>query len=229
MGVLTIQSGPGTFTLSRDVRLGIIAAKLKCHAEDLQTALFAPAPDIGIQIPEWNPRTLDRMEAGDVAGFDVTLSYEGHPEPDKAEGESFEIEGATADDPIESHWNYEVLLKNYKGTEDASSGRAKWPRTLTDANGQKGRNRMHGVESWPSPGLIWNHNFTKAKLPESLVQELGTVSTSIPGNPPPLSGGRNWLCIRVRGKNRGNIWQLQRSWQLSGPYGWVPEMFRFIN
>lgn len=229
MGALTRQAGQNSFKLSRDPRLGIIAATLLCHADDLQTALFAAPLDIGVPIPEWNPRVIEENEAGTDAGFHVTLSYEGHPAPDSADGESFEVEGATSDDPIESHWNYEVLLNNYKGKEDSQTGRAKWPRKLTDGNGQSARNKMHGVESWANPGMIWNHNYTKPRLPASLIRELGTISNSVPGNPPELSAGRQWLCLRIRGRERGNIWQIQQSWQLSGPYGAVPEMYQVIR
>ena len=224
MIALTPQAGPESLTASRDPRLGIIAVKLKCWAPDFATALLSPALDIGISIPEWNPRQITRREAGEAGGYDVVLSYEGQADPDK-EGESFEVEGSTSDDAIESHWNYEVLLKNYKGTEDPSTGRAKWPKELTDDAGAKGRNKMHGVESWRAPGLIWNHNWTARTLPSSIVDQLGTIALTLRGNPPGLSGGRNWLCVRVRAKFRGNVWQIQTSWELSGPYGWVEEMY----
>ena len=228
MTPLIREAGEGAFQSSRDPRLGIIAARLKCHAADYESALFSPALDIGIGIPEWNPRQITEDVAGSAAGYHVELSYEGHPEAEAAEGESFELEGTTADDPIETHWNFEVLLKNYQGSVDAGTGHAKWPRKLTDASGATGRNPMTGVESWAAPGLIWNHNFVEAKLPERLVRQLGTISETVPGNPPALSGNRSWACMRVRGRNRGNVWQCQMSWQLSGPHGFVPEMWRVV-
>jgi len=224
MPELKLVAGSDSLTATRDPRLGIVAAKAKCYAPDLGTALFAPPLDIGIAIPEWNPRAVNRIEAGDVAGYIVILSFEGHPEPDTADGESFELEGTTSDDPIESHWNYEALLKNYKGSED-SNGRAHWKRTLIDSGGVSGRNRMHGVDAWAAPGLIWNHNWVSKTLPGDIVSELGAI-TSPPGNPPSLSGNRNWLCIRCRARNRGNVWQVQQSFQLSGPGGFVPEMYK---
>lgn len=228
MTALVRQAGSGSFESSRDPRLGIIAAKLKCWAPDYASALLSPALDIDIAIPEWNPRAISEDPSGIQGGYHVTLSYEGHPEPDAAEGESFELEGSTSDEPIEGHWNLDLLLKNYKGRED-SAGKAAWPKDLSDESGAKGRNKMHGVEAWRVPAIIWNHNFTASKLPVGIVEQLGTIAQTLAGDPPPLSAGRNWLCVRVRAKQRGNIWQITTSWELSGPHGWVEEMYPWVK
>jgi hypothetical protein len=84
---------------------------------------------------------------------------------------------------------------------------------------------MFGVMDWSVPGLIWNRNWIAATLPGALIDELGTITTP-PGNPPQLSGDRNWLCVRVRAQQRGNVWRIQQSWQLSAPHGWIPEMYQ---
>ena len=231
VGSFTLQGGAGAFEISRDPRLGIVAAKLKVHAPDLLTALLAPAPDIGIAIPEWNPRTISQREAGSAAGYDVGISYEGHPFPDEADGEYFEMEGTTADEPIETHWNLDVLLANYPHRIDAATQKITWNPQMTDGSGQKGRSKMAGVESYPAPGLIWTRNWCAPSLPSSIIDDLGVIFNSLPGNPrklnnpPGLTGGRVWLCIRVRARQRGNLWQLAQSWQLSGPHGYVPEMY----
>lgn len=225
MSELTIQGGPNSFVLSRDPKLGVIGAKVLFHAPDLATALL-PAPNIGVNIPEWNPRAVTRRASGTREGYDVLISYEGHPEPEKAKEESFEVDGSTSENPIETHWNLEVLLKNYKGKFDANQ-RAKWPLNLTDESGMKRKNRMHGVESWPEPGLVWNHNFVSQTLPENLIKTLGVITRNPPGNPPQLDEDRDWMVARIRATQRGNIWQIQVSYALSGPGGSVPEMYHF--
>lgn len=220
---LEFQSGQNSLTVSSHPRLGIVTAIALCHAPDLVTALNAPAPDIGIAIPEWNPRQINRRPEGEQGGYDVIVSFEGHPDPDQG-GESFELEGSASEDAIESHWNYQVLLKNYNGKEDAN-GNAHWPLTLKDGNGNKARNKMHGVTSYYRPGLIWNRNFVSRVLPGSIVNDIGVLFSNVPGNPPSLSGDREWLCVRVRARNRGNVWEIQQSWELSGPYGVAPELY----
>ncbi len=226
---LILGGGEDAFTSSRDSRTGIVTALQKCWAPDYASALTSPAlgcPD-GITLPEWGTRKIAQDKAGRAAGYTVFVPYEGHPFPDDS-GEFFEWEGSTTEDPVETHWNYEVLLANYNGRED-SNGRGQWPKTLTDkSTGKSGRNKMHGVTSWPAPGAIWNHNWVTKTFPDSIVSTLGTITTTPPGNPPAMSGGRVWLLMRIRGRQRGNVWQMQTSYMLSGPNGYVPEMYQQV-
>jgi hypothetical protein len=233
MNALQLIATDPSITGSVDKRLGIVALKLACWAPTLAEALLAPVPTIEIGgLVEWQPRTFARNKAGDVGGYDVMVTLEGHPSPDDASEEYFEIEGSTHDDPIESHWNFDVLLEVYGGGKkpDPQTGKMVWPRTLS-VDGQTGRNRMFGTESWANPQLIWTRNFVSPVLPASIVQNLGTIFKTPPGNPtklqnpPGIDGNREWLCVRVRGRQRGNIWQLADSFQLSNPDGIVPEMY----
>jgi hypothetical protein len=228
MSNFIVQSGAGAFLMARDPRLGFVTATLKCWAPDAVTALYAPAPDIGISIPEWNPRQISSRPAGDKEGFDVVISYEGHPDGDKASAESFEVEGSTADEPIENHHDLQVLKKVY-GPTKTQNGRILFPEMIKDkGTGQTAHNPMYGVESWVIPSIIWNRNWVSQTLPGDIVSDIGTITSSPPGNPPQLSGDRNWLCLRVRATFRGNVWQLQQSWELSKPHGFVPEMYRRV-
>lgn len=233
MDALQLISTDPSVTGSMDIRLGICAIKLACWAPTLSEALLAAPPDISMPgLVEWQPRTFARGKAGDVNGYDVMVTLEGHADPDKADEEYFEFDGSTADDPIESHWNFDVLLAKYGGGKkpDSSTGKMVWPRTLT-VDGEQGRNRMSGTESWRVPGLIWTRNFVSPIVPASMIQGLGTIFKTLPGNPtklqnpPGLEGSRDWLYVRARGRQRGNIWQLVSSYELSGPFGWVPEMY----
>ena len=219
---------------SMDKRLGILAITLSCYAPDLTTACLGEVPAIGISgLVEWQPRRFKRLEAGEHAGYDVEVTLEGHIDPDKADEEYFELEGSTSDAPIEAHWNFDVLLAKYGSNKkpDKQTGRMIWPQTLTGGDGQPGRNRMAGVDAWANPGLIWNRNWVASEMPASVIDDLGVIFETLPGNPkklnnpPGVSGGRNWLCVRARGRQRGNIWQLSTSYQLSDPHGWVPEMY----
>jgi hypothetical protein len=248
--MLRLQGGADSLTGSRDPKLGIVAIKLKLWAETLADAINGPLPDIGISgLVEYQPRTWTRNIAGDVGGYDVNATIEGHQTPDDANGVEYSLEGTTSDDPIESHPDYQDLLTIYGGTEGAD-GKAKWDKILPDGSDAQSfeyvvpgfesfthsslevagttsrRNPMHGVESYLVPGLTWTRKSVTRILHEGLIRSLGTIDTP-PGHPPELSGNRNWLKIRIRGTFRGNIWQIEESWLLSGPDGWVPEMYRY--
>ncbi len=217
-------------TGSMDKRLGIIAVKLACWAPDLRSALLAPAPEIEVAgLVEWQPRTFARNKAGEQGGYDVQVTLEGHLVPEDANEEYYELEGSTKDEPIESHWNFDVILGTYGGGKqpDKSTGKMVWPRAVTTSSGATGRNRMYGVESWSAPGLVYTRNWVSQGLPDSIVLELGTIFQTLPGNPVKinLNHNRDWLCVRIRGRQRGNIWQLASSYELSGPDGSVPEIY----
>lgn len=236
MEALELQAGQSSLDGSVDPKLGIVALKLKCWAPTLLAAILAPAPAIGVGLVENQPRQFSRMPAGDEAGYEVSLTLEGHTQPDQADGEEYSLEGTTSEDPIETHPEYQALLDLYNGTEDASSGKAKWPKTISggeqtfagqpDGSAPEQRNPMHGVEGYLVPGLTWTRKSVSRTLPYSIIRSLGTIDNP-PGNPPELSGNRNWLKIRARATFRGNVWQIEETWLLSGPDGWVPEMYRY--
>src|SRR5205809_377895 len=99
---------------SVDRRLGIAAIKVACWAPTLAEAILAPVPDIGVTgLLEWQPRTFSRNKSGDQGGYEVMVTLEGHADPDNAAEEFFEFDSSTADEPIEIHWNFDVLLGVY--------------------------------------------------------------------------------------------------------------------
>jgi hypothetical protein len=227
-----ISSNPAqSITGSMDKRLGIVAIKLACWAPTLTEALLAPPPAIELSnLIEWQPRTFARNKAGDVGGYEVEVTLEGHSDPDNANEEYFEIEGSSAEYPIEQHWNFDVLLEVYGGGKkpDPQSGKMVWPRTLT-VDGQTGRNRMFGVESWDNPQLIWTRNFVRPFLPAISSRISARSSARRPAIRASCRIRRHrWqsrMALRAhRGRQRGNIWQLADSFQLSNPDGIVPEI-----
>lgn len=221
MGTLLAQ--PGSFVGSLDPRLGLVALKIKWAAASLDEAINGPIPDFGgfAMLVENQPRTFERDPSGSDNRWYVTSTVEGHQTPTAADGEEFEIQGTTSEDKIETHERYDVLLEVFGGTEDGQTGKAKWPKTL----GETGElNPMHGVEAYLVPGLVWTRKWTAQKLDLGYIRRLGTIDNP-PGNPPELDGNRNWLLVRITGTWRGNIWQFSASWMLSGPRGFVKEMY----
>ena len=229
MGEIILQSGSDSVTGSKDVKLNTLAIRVKCWASDLATAISGACPSIGMDmLVENQPRTFSRSLAGDVAGYDVTITLEGRP--DAKDGESWTIEGTTSDDPIESHPDYALLLSVYGGTEDAATNRAKWPKTIGE-NGD--RNPMHGVENYLLAGLVLTRKTTSERLPQTFTHTLGCIDT--PPRPRnglmtvPLTGKRQWFKVRARASERGNVVEYEESWLLTGPQGVAPEMYRYYQ
>lgn len=222
MGVLRLTAEPGAIAGSLDRRLGVIAVKLQCTAPDLGAALTWDLPPYGIDLPEWRPRTFALATGGQF--YDVVCNPEGHLTPETAEGVEYSLEGTTANDAIETHPEYITLLDIYGGNKNEQDHTKIWP---LNQPGGTDRNPMHGVTDYLVPGLIWTRKWVSQTLDVGLVRDLATISSNPPGNPPKLSAGRTWLLVRVRATFRGNIWQIEASWQISGPFGWVPEMYRY--
>lgn len=219
----TLIGGKDAINGSKDPKLGLVAIAIQWHADTISEAITGDIPSFGIDgLVENQPRKFVGKASGPAGGYDVTSIVEGHLTPTAADGEEFEIQGTTSEDKIETHHNYDLLLEVYSGNEDATTGRAKWDKTIGDTGDL---NPMHGVESYLVPGLVWTRKWTSLKLDLGYIRRLGTIDNP-PGNPPELDGNRNWLLIRITGTWRGNIWQFSASWMLSGPRGFVPEMYR---
>lgn len=217
-----LLSGPDTLTGSLDPKLGLIALRIRWKADSLGEAVNGPIPAFGLgMLRENQPRTFTRDASGNNNIWLVTSTVEGHQTPSAADGEEFALQGTTSEDKIETSARYDIVLDVYGGTEDPQTGKAKWPKTLGE-NGEL--NRMHGTEAYLLPGFVWARKWTAQKLDMSYVRRLGTIDNP-PGNPPELDGNRNWLLIRITGTWRGNIWQFEASWLMSGPRGFVPELY----
>lgn len=215
-------SGPDSLTGSLDPKLGLVAMRIRWKADSLDEAVNGSIPEFGLgMLRENQPRSFTRDPSGNNAIWLVTSTVEGHQTPTAADGEEFEIQGTTSEDKIETHPRYDVLLEAYNGHPDPQTQRAKWEKTI----GETGElNPMHGVEAYLVPGLVWTRKWTAQKLDLGYIRRLGTIDNP-PGNPPELDGNRNWLLVRITGTWRGNIWQFSASWMLSGPRGFVKEMY----
>lgn len=251
MGTLTLVAGPDSFTGSKDPKTGIVAIRLKLFAETVGDALNGELPDFGLgSLVEYQPRTFSRMPAGEV-GFEVVATVEGHQTPDSADGVEYFLEGATRDELIDLHPNLQVLIDVYGGRFNVDLHRTTWDPLMPEnkggsnrgpipgfetfthsaldpgrGSGSSRRNPMHGVETWLCPTLVWGRRFFSQSIPPGVVSNLGKI-VQPPGNPPELSGNRVWIQQAARARFRGNGWEIEERWLLTGPYGVAPEMYDY--
>lgn len=227
MGLLELQAGENSLDASIDPQLRIIAVRLKCRAATLAQALFDEVPPIGISgLVENQPRSVSRDKSGDQGGYHVEVTLEGVVDPGSADGESYELDAATAEVPIDQSPRVLILREafGYDASASRKALRTIFPELLQDGAGGTVKNPMWGRDTFLEPGLIWTRNWVSQSLPGSVVASLGYIDNP-PGNPPEISGNRNWLKIRARAQWRGNAWQITESWQLSGEGGFIREMY----
>lgn len=224
---------------SADEKLGLIAVALPYTAPMEKATDAEQIAWCRSFIPDPYPFTVPivrREFHQTVSGrWELTLYFDGHPDSDSTtfapagrEPDEFELEGAVEELDIESHPNLETLLSHYEGNVEPNNS-VKFPFELVekDGDGKAFPNPMFGQNKWTSPGMVWTRHFVAKLFPADLLRQLGKVTGSVPGNPPKLWGKRAWICERITGVYRGNVWKISMSWRMSGPGGVVSEMFDF--
>lgn len=185
--------------------------------------------------PNYRNMAVNRIDWQLVAGgefYRVTYTYEGFiatlPEPD------YELQGSLDEDPIELHPNFEA----FAGTPSAPLNGAVFIDPDTEkptASDELGvfrefrarigpaANRKAGVEGFLTPGVTWTENSFSTSRPTDLGQ-LGTID-SPSGPQPSFSGSRDWLYWQATYRQRGGIFQITKTWRLSGRGGWDPDIY----
>ena len=233
MGKLTLQAGADSLSATKDPLLGITAMRVKCIAENIRDAIYAPCPDVGLDLVENQPRSINQRLAGEHAGYDVFITLEGSTADTQTEGEKWIIEGSTGEEAIEAHPDFRLLLELYGGTIDASTGRAKWPQLIRggDPTREMDKNPLYAADAYYIGGITLTREYTSATVPHDLTRSLGSIdeppAAKKHGRVVKLSGNRNWLKMRGRANWRGNVWVIEESWLMSGPRGWCKEVYRY--
>ncbi len=116
---------------------------------------------------------------------------------------------------------------------DNGDGRIVWSRKYTGADGKQHWSPMFGVDSYKVSQPTWTQHKLWAELPTDLYATVDHIfdvplvpdgvdpaSFIPPNSDSPDWPPRNWLLCRVIPRKRGNIWQVSKTWILSGPCGW---------
>lgn len=198
-------------------------------------ALWVPSSfPFGLPIVD---RSAEELEVGT---WGLNLTYEGisRQAPPDNNSDAFEVELDTsmAQDPIKSHPNFDVLKTKYgwdtakeefsETMPDTSAGNN--GNALSGSNSKGKRNPLHGVESYLVVGAVFRVTFSTQDAPNDTLDGIGTVISQ----PPywqylriPLPKGRNWLKLAPRITVRGNAARISMEWMLSGPYGWIKDVY----
>lgn len=231
-------------SLKRD-RTGIYSGVVLKHhwlPEDLSVDLdwlnptYAPDP---FKIP-----AVDSSALVDKGLCIVTFNYEGGLSTStfREEDVVYELDTTMAQDPIETNPNFEKLktMFSWDKTERRFAeylAQAQNDNTNTpypgDAQTAQTKNKLFGTDSWLAIGATLRKTYGAFTVPSSIFKGIGTIVTTPTGtgsfNIPAVGKGRNWLYMAPRVTQRGNVVEIVLEWMLSGPNGWIKEIYNFAQ
>ena len=196
-------------------------------------------PAVGIDMPVVS-RTISQSPEG---GFIALLNYSGAGEDQTfdADSKTFELEGTMSDDPIATHPNFEELAAkygwDYKAKEfpeflpnkaKVTTGNAALGLQKKDS-AKKTKNPLYTVSSYLAVGAELRISYGSRTVPEGAWKDIGAIF-DVPPNIgtfvlPKTTKNRNWMKMAPSIKQRGNTVEITERYMMSGPAGWIPDMY----
>lgn len=194
-------------------------------------------------------RTWRCNNDGTNPSYIVTVVYEGgNAESDQntygdEDSTVWSLDFEIAEEPIESHWNFDEIKKQYGGKWADPENEEDWvfgkemPAGSSASSGLGGKGKVGGGAKNPMKGvktyLVMNCtasvSYTKKTLPKEVVSKIGGLEPRIPDAPRQFNtldvGPRNWLKMPPQISKRGNVWQINESWRLSEYVAWPKEVY----
>ncbi len=170
-------------------------------------------------------RSFGQSHAGTF--YRMTYLYEGFlvslPNP------TYELNGAVSEDPIQLHKDFVTTLAGTPSAPlngaifvDPETGQP----TTNDTIGvfdRFGPGDLAGVEAYRVPSAVWTEITFSTSRPSDL-GDLGKIDS--PSGPNPAFGeGRNWMYVGATYRKRGHIYEIRKSWELSGRGGFKPLIY----
>lgn len=150
--------------------------------------------------------------------------------PDGATEEAeYTLTLSTSEEPVETHHRYddlsdfdiqearELALNPPKARDGKSIKEA-------DTDGWDGLklelydDLRSGLEAYREPRVMWTKRWVSDSRPDDL-NRIGEIDTP-EGDPPQPAAGRDWLNAGLVSKERGDVFENELSWELSGRGGW---------
>jgi hypothetical protein len=152
---------------------------------------------------------------------------------DRSNSLDYGFESGFAQVSIQRHPRFMDLLSEYGGYPDNDGGRVLWPPKLEDnkpggglsSNSNTGTNPMFGVNEYFQMEGTYRFRYASPTLPGKILASTGTICTALPGQPPPLVEGRNWLMLPVSYRRRGTVFDITEQYWLSGRGGWPEPVY----
>jgi len=209
---------------------GIATIEVPVFVNSLADALTV-LPDLGILLP-YRSRNFTQEDDGT---FKVVLHFEGITGSPNDNQVTFELDTSMAEDPIQTHPYFDILKTKYGW----DAVKEQFAELLPDTGGQQTalsgtstktkRNPLFGVENWLVVGATFRKTYSALAIPGGLLLGIGTIVQSPPGiaqfNIPSASKKRNWLKLAPKIKRKGNAVEITEEYMLSGPNGWIADVY----
>jgi len=200
---------------------GIISCRIPWIVSTLEEAIaFVPASaPFGLPL-------VDRSFSEDKGDIQVTLFYEGKKSGggSSANGsdETFELEDSTAEQPIDTHPDFEAISKKYKWNDT----KKEFEKNIS-VDGKSRINPLYATTSYLDINAVWRKTYTSDSFPHGLLRSVGCIDQpSGRISPPDLPDGRDWLKRSLKASWRGNVWAITEEWLGAGRYKWNRDIYR---
>lgn len=222
-------------------RTGLVTGSAQIHNREapnsLNVSLFnlgaAPATISGV-IPVSVERSYNEAEGLAI----YTYTYEGVNSAVAYDDSytTFELDITMTEEPIETHPSFEQLKVKYGWNAQKRQFAETQPTNTANqgtglsgpAASTAGKSPLYGTDSYLAFGCVFRKTYVRASIPGTVLSGVGAITAAPPGIQNfrlPNINGRNWLKIAPHIRRRGACVEITEQWMLSGPYGWVPDVY----
>lgn len=139
--------------------------------------------------------------------------------------------------PIQVHADFDALREKYQGYPGNDGTTVIWPAELAEPEGSGGSalsksggdgaklNPMYGIQSFFEMDGVYRYRYAETQLPAGLLKGVGRIAGTLPGNPPALTNGRNWLKAPTSYQRKGLVYDITEYYWLSRRGGWPAPVY----
>lgn len=138
--------------------------------------------------------------------------------------------------PIHVHKDFLAMLEAFQGYPGNDGQSVIWPAQLSKkkkggalslgAKSGGALNPMYGVQACFEMEGTYRFRYAARALPKSLQEGVGLIADKLPGSPPALRDGRNWLKAPSAFERKGVVYDITETYWLSRRGGWPEPVYR---
>ncbi len=154
--------------------------------------------------------------------------------------------------PIQVHPRFTTMLEENEGSPSNDGTTVIWSPKLSSSNGtangltiktpsgntiggggglldedpkSSDTNPMYGIQEYFELEGVYRFRYAAKALPGNLLTGVGRIASSLPGEPPAVTGGRNWLKAPAAYQRKGVVFDITEFYWLSRRGGWPKPVY----